>query len=317
MNAKPRRSIPPPAEEIRSGFVALVGRPNVGKSTLMNALVGQTIAIATPCPQTTRTRIRGILNRPGSQIILVDTPGIHRRDVAINRFMLIEAQTALSEVDAAVVMVEAGGRGGGAGPLEDEDELVLDSLRKAGVPALLVINKIDTLKDMAALLPTMDRYGHTGLFAEIIPLCALRADGLEALLQALERLLPAGPRYYPEDLVTDQTERHLVAELIREQVIRNTAEEIPYSVAVEILTFEEQADRKLVRIAAVLFVERNSQKGILIGKGGQRLKAIGTAARRAIEDLLQSRVHLDLRVKVARQWAHSEAGLREVGYRRS
>lgn len=303
-------------EGFRSGFVALVGRPNVGKSTLLNVLVGQTIAIVTPRPQTTRSRIRGIINRTASQIVLVDTPGMHLRDQAINRYMLAEAKAALSEVDLVVVMVEAAGRGRRPG-VEEEDRLVLESVKGAGRPALLAINKIDKLDKKTLLLPVIEAYHRTSLFDEIIPISALTQDGLEQLLVAIESRLPVGPCYFPEDQVTDQPERQLAAELIREQVILNSGEEVPYGTAVEIVSFEERTDSGLVWIGATIFVERDSQKGILIGKRGHRLKAIGTAARLSIEALLERRVHLDLRVKVARHWSKTDAGLRSVGYRKS
>jgi len=293
--------------------VALVGRPNVGKSTLLNALVGERVAIATPRPQTTRTRIRGVVHRPGCQIVFVDTPGIHTRSWQLNRFMLGEARAALGEVDLAVLLVEARGRG--SRPEEDdEDRLVLELLAEAGVPALLAINKIDTLADKGQLLPLMQAYASLGRFEELIPVSALREEGLEPLLAAIVARLAEGPAYFPEELYTDQPERQMVAELVREAAMLRTEDEIPYCLAVQVDAFEEQPDRGLVRILATVFVERESQKGILIGKGGRHLKEIGTAARRAIEQLLERKVFLGLTVKVAPDWSRTAGGLRKVGY---
>jgi GTPase len=301
------------AQEFRSGFVALVGRPNVGKSTLLNALVGERVAIATPRPQTTRTRIRGVVHRPGCQIVFVDTPGIHTRDWQLNRFMLGEARAALGEVDLAVLLVEARGRG--SRPDEDEeDRLVLELLAAARVPALLAINKVDTLPDKGRLLPLMQAYATLGRFEELIPVSALRQEGLEPLLLAIEARLKEGPAYFPPELYTDQSERLMVAELVREAAMLRTEDEIPYSLAVHVDAFDEQPGRGLVRILATVYVERDSQKGILIGKGGRQLKEIGSAARKAIEDLLGCKVFLGLTVKVAPDWSRTLGGLRKVGY---
>lgn len=302
------------ARAFRSGFVAIAGRPNVGKSTLLNALVGETVAIATHHPQTTRTRVRGIVNRPGSQIVFVDTPGIHQRDRAINQFMLQEARAGLTDVDLIVLLVEARGRGQRPGD-EEEDRLVFELLEKSRRPALLAINKIDRVQDKAQLLPILAAYGQLGLFEELFPISAQKAQGLEPLVQAIEARLPEGPRYFPEDLITDQTERELVAEFIREQAMLRLEEELPYSLATEIEVFEDLPGKNpFVRIAALIYVERDSQKGILIGQRGARLREIGQAARRAIEAMLGVRVHLELRVKVARRWTESERGLHKVGY---
>ncbi len=298
----------------RSGFVALIGRPNVGKSTLLNAVVGETVAIATHRPQTTRTRLRGIVHRPAAQIVFVDTPGFHQREQAINRFMLNEAQAALGDVDLVVLLVEADGRGRTPED-EPEDRLVLDALRKSGLPALLAVNKIDRLADKAGLLPILQAYAGLELFQELLPISALKQDGLEPLLSAIESRLPPGPAYFPEDMITDQPERLLAAEFIREKAILRVGDEIPYSLAVEVESFEDLPGRQpMVGIHALIYVERNSQKGILIGKGGKTLRDIGQAARLAIEGLLQCRVHLELRVKVAKRWSHSRGGLRRVGY---
>ncbi len=314
----------------RSGFVSLVGRPNVGKSTLLNQAVGDVVAITTNLPQTTRTRIRGIVHRPHGQIVFLDTPGMHLapgesmsehqrqaqmpgKTRALNKYMVAEARAALSEVDINVLLVEATGRG--RRPDHDpEDRMVTDAIRQSGRPTLLAINKIDLLAQKELLLPIIQAYQETGLFEEIFPISALQDKGVDRLLDAIDSRLPEGPRYFPEDMMTDQPEKQIVAEFIREQVILQTGDEIPFSTAVEILSFEDLPERKLVRIYAVIHIERKSQKGILIGKQGQRLKSIGSQARKSIERMLACRVYLDLRVKVKAGWSRSSAGLRSVGY---
>jgi len=317
---------PSPAEEnlppgFRSGFVALAGRPNVGKSTLLNALVGEEVAIITRRPQTTRRRIRGMLNRDTCQIVFVDTPGIHlwtqaKSTPSLNKYMLSEARAALGEVDLIVLLAEATGRGGSLEP-DEEDRLVLEALRKAGRECLLCINKIDLLKQKEKLLPLIQAYNQTGMFSELIPISALKNDGLERLVTAIESRLPEGPRYFPREMFTDQPERQLAAEYIRRQVLQQTDQEVPYHSAVEIIAFEEESGSGLIEVHAVIYVERNSQKGILIGKGGKKLKAIGAEARKAISRLLGRRVYLDLRVKVKKGWSRTPAGLRSVGYEES
>ncbi len=299
----------------RSGFVALVGRPNVGKSTLLNRMVGNVVSIATSTPQTTRNRVRGIVSRDDCQMVFLDTPGLHpaASRKAINRFMLSEATSALAEVDLVVVVVEARRRG----DLPDghpQDRLVLDAVHEAGRPALLAINKIDLVGQKETLLPQLSAYAAGGFFEELIPIAAINGEGVEILLSAIIRRLPEGPRYFPGDMITDQPERLLAAEFIREQVIRHTGQEVPQAVAVVVDAFEEQTDRKLTVIHATIYVERSSQKGILIGAGGKRLKSIGTRSRRSIERLLACRVFLDLRVKHQANWSRSSSGLKSMGY---
>jgi GTP-binding protein Era len=299
--------------QFHSGFVALVGRPNVGKSTLVNRLVGETVSIVAPRPQTTRTRVRGILNRPGAQLVLVDTPGIHERERAVNQFMLREIRAAIQEADAVLCLVEARGRGG-IGEPDPEDDILWKALKNCRAPIVLGINKIDRVGRRELLLPLMERYHNMKVFSEIIPVSALTGESVARLADALIRYLPEGPRYFPDEVYTDQSERALVAELIRRQVILNTAEEIPYSSAVEIETFQELPDRGLVRLGAVIYVEKDSQKGIVIGRSGGNLRTIGTAARRDIERILGARVFLELRVKVAPNWSRTLRGLRSVGF---
>ncbi len=314
-------------DDFRSGFAALVGRPNVGKSTLLNCMVGEQLAITTHRAQTTRKRIRGIVHRNRSQIVLVDTPGLHlpktsdlggqpKKPAALNQYMDDEARSALMEVDVVIMLVEAQGRGRSPNASR-EDRMVLDLVRKTSATRLLAINKIDALKNKNELLPMMDVYHAMGIFHEIIPLSAKTGEGVAKLVEVIETYLPSGPRYFPVDMLTDEPERLLAAEYIREQVFLQSDQEVPYSTAVEILSFEEISDRRLVRIHAQIFVERQSQKGILIGQNGSRLKTIGIEARKSIERLLGCKVFLDLRVKHKKAWTKTRAGLRSVGYRDS
>ncbi|ROR03124.1 GTPase Era [Desulfosoma caldarium] len=296
-------------ELIKSGFVALVGAPNVGKSTLMNQILKQKIAITCPKPQTTRNRIVGIYNTDRCQMIFVDTPGIHRARDTFNKILVKTALATLNDVDAVTFMVDVTARG------MDLDRFVLQSMEKITTPVVLVLNKVDLLKDKAALLPLIDRYTGLRSFEAVVPLSALTGDGVPQLLAELEKRLPEGPRYYPDDAVTDQPERFLVAEIVREKVFHLTEEEIPYATAVTVDVFREQADKNLLRIEATIHVERNSQKGIVIGKGGARLKEIGRQAREDIERLLGCRVYLGLYVRVQKNWRRDPRVLREFGYR--
>jgi GTP-binding protein Era len=308
--------------DFRSGFVGLIGRPNVGKSTLMNRLVGQVVAIATHRAQTTRRRVRGILNRNNCQMIFIDTPGLHllrkgrpKSAQALNRYMISEARAALAEVDLVLLLVEAQGRGGP--DLQEEDHVVLKAVRKTNLPCLLAINKIDALAEKQKLLPLISTYDQMEMFQEIIPLSARTGEGVDRLIQALESRMPQGPQYFPEDMITDEPERLLVAEFIREQVLLHAGQEIPYQTAVDIESFEDLPDRQLVRIHAFIYVQSKSQKGILIGKGGSLIKSIGTASRKSIESLLGCEVYLDLRIKLKKGWSRTPGGLRSVGYKKS
>ena len=297
----------------RSGFVSIIGRPNAGKSTLLNALVGEKIAIVTEKPQTTRTRIQGMLNvktqrgRPAGQIIFVDTPGVHRPDSRLNRKMMQEIHAALESRDLVLLIVDAAERFGPA------DQHVIDLVKKSGGVAFLLLNKIDKLhKDK--LLPMIEHYSKLHEFREIIPISASKRDGLDTLIDKIIRALPEGPRYFPEDQLTDQPERFIASEIIREKVLLKTAKEIPYATAVLIDRYEEQ--EKLTRIAATIYCEREGQKAILIGKGGQKLKEIGTAARIELEALLGKKVFLELFVKVKPGWRESEAFVEELDWKR-
>jgi GTPase len=297
----------------RSGFVSIIGRPNAGKSTLLNALVGEKIAIVTEKPQTTRTRIQGMLNvkaepgRSAGQIIFIDTPGVHKPDSRLNRKMMQEIHAALESRDLILLIVDATEKFGPG------DQHVVDLVKKSGGPVFLLLNKIDKMpKDQ--LLPIIAHYSELHDFREIIPISAAKGDGLEVLTDKIVRALPDGPRYFPEDQLTDQPERFIAAEIIREKVLMKTSKEIPYATAVLIERFEE-ADR-LTRIAAIIYCEREGQKGILIGKGGQKLKEMGTAARVELEVLLGRKVFLELFVKVKPGWRESAAFVDELDWRR-
>ncbi|MBE0597008.1 MAG: GTPase Era [Desulfuromonadales bacterium] len=293
--------------EFRSGFVSIIGRPNVGKSTLLNAILGQKIAITSPKPQTTRNRILGIHHLPDGQILFLDTPGIHKSRGRLNKFMVDQALAACSGVDLVLLLVEAGRTPG------EGEEFILELLRQGGVPVVLAINKVDLVHQLE-LLPLIETYAGKFPFREIVPVSARRGEGIDDLVGTLRRLLPPGPRHYPEDMVTDLPERFIVAEMIREQVLRLTREEIPYGAAVTIETFSEKPERGLVVIQAVIHVERETHKRIVVGKGGSVVRSIGQAARADIERLLGCRVFLELFIRVDRDWTESARLLREFGY---
>jgi GTPase len=292
----------------RAGFVTIVGRPNVGKSTLVNRLVGQKVAIVSDKPQTTRNRILAVMNRPGGQIVLFDTPGIHKPQHRMNERMVTAAVTSLASVDLAVWLVDAS-EGYGPG-----DRYVRDVIKKSRKPALLGINKIDALAK-PRILPVIEQYRTLLDFVEVVPLSAKTGENVDLLADRLLQHLPEGPPLYPEDFVSDRPERFFVAEMVREQLVRQTREELPYATAVVIEAYREE--EKLVRIEAAILVERESQKGIVIGKGGAMLKAVGTAARREIEAFLGGQVFLGLYVKVREDWREQERTLDEVGLDRS
>lgn len=297
----------PAAAAHRCGLVALLGRPNVGKSTLQNALVGFRVSIVSPKPQTTRHRILGIATRPDAQILFVDTPGMHsdaRR--AINRQLNRAARGAIDEVDVLVHVIEAG-------RWNDEDERVWDALQAAGKPILLAINKVDTVKNREQLLPFIAQVTGERSYAAVLLVSARRADGLKALENEIVSRLPQAPPVYGEDEVTDRSERFLAAELVREQLMRQLGQELPYSCTVEIEQFGDREDG-LTEIGAVVWVERTSQKAIVIGASGARLKEVGTAARLAMERLFGRRVFLKLWVRVRENWSDDEAAVKRFGY---
>jgi GTP-binding protein Era len=293
--------------EFKSGFIALVGRPNVGKSTLLNVLVGEKIAIVSTKPQTTRSRITGIKTTEEAQLIFLDTPGLARPRSALNRHMMQIVREAYQGVDLILLVTEA------TGPdhLPDE-EFILQQLKEVKTPIFLVINKIDLI-DHRQLLPLIETYQHHFPFAEYVPVSALKEVNIDALKRSIVRYLPAGPRYFPTDQLTDQPERFLIAELIREQIFTQTEQEVPYQTAVMV---EQMADidSGILRVEATVYVERDSQKGIIIGKRGNRLKQIGQAARQEIERRLSTRVYLALWVKVRKDWSENEQLIRDMGY---
>ena len=290
----------------RAGTVAVVGRPNVGKSTLVNALVGAKVSIVAPRAQTTRHRLMGIATFPEGQLMLVDTPGIHaRQPKAMNRYMNRVARGAVEGVDAAALVIEAG-------RWLDDDALAYEALREAGVPVVLVINKVDKIADKTKLFPFIAEVTKEREFAAVHPVSALKSKGTPALVKDLLALVPEGEAHYPEDEITDRSQRFLAGELVREQLMLRLGEELPYSATVEIEKFE--VDGALLRIAAVIWVERDSQKAIVIGKAGERLKAISTGARIGMESLFGSKVFLETWVRVREGWADDEAALGRFGY---
>ncbi|MCI0351768.1 MAG: GTPase Era [Acidobacteriales bacterium] len=297
----------------RSGFVSIIGRPNAGKSTLLNALVGEKVAIVTPKPQTTRNRIQGIVNlrpekgRPAAQLVLIDTPGVHKPQTSLNRKMMHEVQAALESQDLLLLLADASQK------LTAEDRFVLNLAKRTENKVFLLLNKID-LVPKPALLPLIDEYQKLHAFAEIIPISALKKQGLDLLLDKIVAALPEGLRYFPEEQITDQPERFLAAEIIREKVLRHTGEEVPYAVTVLVESWEESPS--LVKIAAIIYCEREGQKGIIIGRGGQMLKKIGTLARKELEFRLGTKVFLELFVKVREGWRDSPEFVETLDWRK-
>ena len=290
----------------RAGHVAVIGRPNVGKSTLVNALVGAKISITSNRPQTTRHRLLGIATFPAGQLILLDTPGIHREQKrAMNRMMNRAARGALEGVDAAMLVVQAG-------RWDDEDGLAYDALKSAGIPVVLVVNQVDRLKDKSALLPYLAKVSEGRDFASVHPVSALKALGLEALVRDTLALVPEQDAIDGEDEITDKSQRFLAGEMVREQLMRQLGEELPYATTVEIERFE--VDGSMFRIGAVIWVERPGQKAIVIGKGGERLREIGTRARQQMERLFDTKVFLETWVRVREGWSDDEAALKSLGY---
>ncbi|MEG4327791.1 GTPase Era [Microcoleus sp. AT3-A2] len=290
----------------KSGFVGIVGRPNVGKSTLMNQLVGQKIAITSPVSQTTRNRLRGILTTPEAQIIFVDTPGIHKPHHQLGKVLVQNARTAIQSVDVVLFVVDGSVESGGG------DRYIVEILSNCKVPVILGMNKLDEQPEDSVLI---DRTYEQIVNPEwpVVKFSALTGEGVEPLQQLLIEHLDVGPYYYPPDLVTDQPERFIMGELIREQILLLTREEVPHSVAIAIDIVQEEA--KITRILATIHVERDSQKGILIGKSGSMLKSIGSAAREQIQKLIEGKVYLELFVKVQPKWRQSRTRLAELGYR--
>jgi len=291
----------------RSGFVCILGRPNAGKSTMLNALVGEKLAIISPKPQTTRNRIQGVVHLPkakgrdAGQIVLIDTPGVHKPDSSLGRKMMVEVREALVIMDATR-------------KFDPRDQFALDLLKQSGTKAFLILNKVDLLRDKSKLLPVIEEYRKLYDFKQVIPISALKRSGLDVLLKEVISALPRGPAYFPADQVTDQPARFMASEIIREQVLMETEEEIPYATTAVVDTFEE--GKMLTRISATIYCERDGQKGILVGKRGQMLKRIGTGARLQIERMLGTKVFLELYVKVQPGWRDSRSFVQELDWRR-
>jgi GTP-binding protein Era len=294
-------------KEFKSGFVAIIGRPNVGKSTLMNQIIGQKIAIMSDKPQTTRNKIHGVYTSNNGQIVFLDTPGIHKPTSKLGDYMSKVAHGTLGEVDAVLFLVDvADGIGGG-------DRYIIEQLKNVETPVILVLNKIDLVQP-EALLAIITNYKDLYNFAEIVPVSALKGNNVTTLLEQIVRYLPEGPQYYPADQITDHPEQFVCAELVREKILHLTREEIPHSIAVQIEDMRVEPNG-VVHISAVIFVERDSQKGIVIGKQGSLLKEIGRQARRDIETLLGSKTFLELWVKVKKDWRNQDRVLRDLGFR--
>jgi GTP-binding protein Era len=291
----------------RSGFVSIIGRPNAGKSTLLNALVGQKVAIVADKPQTTRTSIQGVVTLPDAQIVFIDTPGIHKADTPLNKRLMDTVRTSLEERDLLLFVADA------AQPFGDEDRRAVDMARRTTTSVLLVLNKIDLLKDKAVLLPLIEQYKSAFEFAEYFPVSAAKGKGLDELRAEIVARLPEGPAYFPEDHVTDQPERFLAAELIREKVLLATRQEVPHSVTVTVDKWEET--ERITRIFATIRVERDGQKAIVIGREGAMLKRIGTEARREMERLFGVKIYLDLHVRVQPGWREKASFLDALDWR--
>ncbi len=292
-------------DSFKSGFVTVIGRPNVGKSTLINALVGEKIAAVSDKPNTTRNRILGIRTLPDSQLIFLDTPGIHKAKGPLGKAMVHTAMSAIQEADIILTMVEV------KDPFGKGDSFIIESLPK---PSILVINKIDTIKknEILHIIKSSQRFANK--FIDIIPISAVNSDGIQELLDTIVKYLPEGPKFFPDDMITDQPERFIAAEFIREKIFTLTQQEIPYQTAVVIEEFKEYPDKNIINISAVIYVERQNHKGIIIGKKGAMLKEIGSLARADIERILGTKVFLELWVKVKDKWSHRENLIREFGY---
>lgn len=293
-------------EKFYSGYVAIIGRPNVGKSTLLNTILGEKISIVTSKAQTTRNKILGIKNLPNAQIIFIDTPGIHKPIHKLGETMVKSATEALNEVDIVLFMSE---------PAEPKkgDRMIIELFNKMDKPVFLVINKIDTIRK-EELLPIITIYNKIYNFTEIIPISALKKDGTDLILEKIVKYIPEGPKFYPDDIVTDQIERFIASEIVREKLIELTEEEIPHSIAVEVTKWEERKDG-LISIRCNIYVERESQKAIIIGKGGLKLKEAGSRTRQDMERLFNTKVFLELWVKVKKNWRNNIKILKELGYK--
>ena len=295
------------AKKFYSGFVSLVGRPNVGKSTLMNRLIGEKIAIISNKPQTTRNRVQSILTKDDFQIVFIDTPGIHKPRHKLGEFMVKSAETTLNEVDAVLMLIEPADR------VLEADRLIIEKFSKIKSPVILVINKVDST-DKERVFKVIDNYRKLYDFAEIVPISALEGTNTDELLEVIKKYLPEGPQYFPSDMITDQPERQIAAEIIREKALRLLQEEIPHGIAVEIMEMNKRPEGNMVDVRATIYCEKDSHKGIIIGKHGAMLKKIGTNAREDIQKLLGSPIYLDLWVKVKKDWRDNDFLLKNFGY---
>ena len=295
------------AKKFYSGFVSLVGRPNVGKSTLMTRLIGEKIAIISNKPQTTRNRVQSILTKDDFQIVFIDTPGIHKPRHKLGEFMVKSAETTLNEVDAVLMLIEPADR------VLEADRLIIEKFSKIKSPVILVINKVDST-DKERVFKVIDNYRKLYDFAEIVPISALEGTNTDELLEVIKKYLPEGPQYFPSDMITDQPERQIAAEIIREKALRLLQEEIPHGIAVEIMEMKKRPEGNMVDVRATIYCEKDSHKGIIIGKHGAMLKKIGTNAREDIQKLLGSPIYLDLWVKVKKDWRDNDFLLKNFGY---
>ena len=294
----------------KSGFVGIIGKPNVGKSTLLNCIIGEKVAITSYKRQTTRNRIMGIYNAEEGQIIFLDTPGIHNAKSPLNKYMVSAAFNTFGDVDIILFLVDANAT------FDAEDALIVESLATISVPVVLIINKVDLI-EKERLLPLIDDLRQRYVFEEIIPLSAFNGFNVEIVLDTVRKLLPVGPKYFPDDMYTDSSERFLAAEIIREKVMLLTHHEIPYSTAVVVESFKEDEQKNIINVSAAINVEKNSQKGIIIGKKGSMLKEIGRQARLEMEQFFGTRIYLELFVKVSKDWTTNERMLKEFGYKSS
>lgn len=294
-------------KNFKSGFVSLIGRPNVGKSTLMNCLIGEKIAIVSNRPQTTRNRIQSILTKDDFQIVFIDTPGIHKPKSKLGKYMLKSAETTLNEVDVILFLVEPFEK------IKDSDLAIMDRLSNVTTPVFLIINKIDTV-EKEFVLKVIDSYKDIYSFKEIIPISAMKNDNTDNLLDTIKKYLPEGPQYFPADMITDQPERQLAAEIIREKALYLLQDEIPHGIAVEITEMKKRENKNLIDVNANIYCEKDSHKGIIIGKHGSMLKNIGTKARYDIERLLGSSINLQIWIKVKKDWRDNDFLLKNFGY---
>lgn len=294
-------------KKFHSGFVSLIGRPNVGKSTLMNCLIGEKIAITSSKPQTTRNKITSILTKEDFQCVFLDTPGIHKPKHKLGEFMVRSAENTFNEVDLVLMLIEPTEK------IVEMDQYVIDRLENVKTPVVLVINKIDTI-EREKLLQVIEQYRKLYNFAEVVPISAMKGSNTDELMQVIKKYLPEGPQYFPGDMITDQPERQIAAEIIREKALYMLQEEIPHGIAVEIMSMKKRQDQNMVDIEATIYCEKDSHKGIIIGKQGSMLKKIGSHARRDMERLLGSSIYLQIWVKVKKDWRDSDFLLKNFGY---